>query len=119
MLAEGQGTPPVSLAGTPPRTRRSRSHSGDDDDAPRASEAVEELELIALSSEQPAVLPPASSMAPLEQGSSDDDDGEEEEEASPRESEAYEILSQDDLPRTPPRAHAAKSTVSLYREMWL
>jgi len=78
----------------------------------------------------PTLPPPATTLSPLVPPSlvppraldpnlDSSDDEENEDFFSANEQESYEILSQDDLPRTPPRAHVAKSTTSLYRELWL
>jgi hypothetical protein len=63
----------------------------------------------------PSLVPPRA----LDPNLDSSDDEENEDFFSANEQESYEILSQDDLPRTPPRAHVAKSTTSLYRELWL
>ena len=136
LLAEGQSTPPRRLrassadAPTPPRSPFSPNAPPPSAELPMPPLILPLTSAVPSTEQLPTLPPPATALSPLVPPSlvppraldpnlDSSDDEENEDFFSANEQESYEILSQDDLPRTPPRAHVAKSTTSLYRELWL
>jgi len=136
LLAEGQSTPPRRLrassadAPTPPRSPFSPNAPPPSAELPMPPLILPLTSAVPSTEQLPTLPPPVTTLSPLVPPSlapsraldpnlDSSDDEENEDFFSANEQESYEILSQDDLPRTPPRAHVAKSTTSLYRELWL
>ena len=136
LLAEGQSTPPRRLrasssdAPTPPRSPFSPNAPPPSAELPMPPLILPLTSAVPSTEQLPTLPPPATTLSPLVPPSlapsraldpnlDSSDDEENEDFFSANEQESYEILSQDDLPRTPPRAHVAKTTTSLYRELWL